>query len=278
MVSKGQYNASTQYSPLDIVSFRGGSYLAKQETLGHEPTLNQDSEYWQQLAAPGAEGQISILETKNEYQLSDNGQVVPAGTWSNGIPSLQAGKYLWTRTTIKLNIGDAITYAVAHQGLNGAGSVTTVNNIDPDSNGNISIQASDILTNDGIKVQDALANLGMQAEQTSNGMYIKFPSGIMICMIKLFGISLPVIKQSSGVNFSYFSDNNYPGFTELAKWPQEFVSQPYISITPNSTPWNIIGAVTYDEVGITQIVVGRPNNTTDSVTLNVSCIAYGRWK
>ena len=35
VIGKGQYNSETQYSPLDIVSFNGGSYLAKKASINH---------------------------------------------------------------------------------------------------------------------------------------------------------------------------------------------------------------------------------------------------
>lgn len=66
-----------------------------------------------------------ILTTVVDYQISSNGNTTPTGTWSPSVPSVDPGKFLWTRTTIKYtedgtSISDTtVSYAVAYRGTNG---------------------------------------------------------------------------------------------------------------------------------------------------------------
>ena len=79
------------------------------------------------------------------YQASASGNSIPQDNWSSTIPSVPAGAFLWTRTTVIFNqTSEVIFYSVARAGLDGAGSVSSVANISPDANGNIPLTASDI--------------------------------------------------------------------------------------------------------------------------------------
>lgn len=79
------------------------------------------------------------------YQVSDSGTIIPSGSWSTSIPVVAQGKYLWTRTTVNFNSGDpVVSYSVGRMGLDGAGSVSSVAGISPDSNGNVPLTAGDV--------------------------------------------------------------------------------------------------------------------------------------
>lgn len=74
------------------------------------------------VAKTGATGSTGrgILSTVIEYQGSTSNTTVPTGTWSKSIPSVPAGSYLWTRTTINYTSGDpSVSYSVAKQGATG---------------------------------------------------------------------------------------------------------------------------------------------------------------
>lgn len=45
IIPRGEYDATTQYEMLDLVSFNGSSWLAKKDVLGIEPSTD-NSEYW----------------------------------------------------------------------------------------------------------------------------------------------------------------------------------------------------------------------------------------
>ena len=79
------------------------------------------------------------------YQASTNGTVPPSGEWSETVPSVAQGRYLWTRVTATFNTGEpVVSYSVARMGMDGLGSVVTVNGNGPDENGNVPLTAVDV--------------------------------------------------------------------------------------------------------------------------------------
>lgn len=108
----------------------------------------------------------TVTGTTVEYMVSDSGTIVPSGSWSTTIPTVPQGKYLWTKVTTTFNSGSpAVSYSVARMGIDGAGSVSSVNEKSPGESGNVSLLAEDIPTSGGGSVQDALD--GKQGELTA---------------------------------------------------------------------------------------------------------------
>ena len=69
--------------------------------------------------ATGATGK-GISKTVVEYQTSSSGTTTPTGTWQTTVPSVSAGQYLWTRTTITYTDNStSVSYSVARTGTNG---------------------------------------------------------------------------------------------------------------------------------------------------------------
>lgn len=96
----------------------------------------------------------TITSQAVEYQAGTSGTIIPSGTWTTAIPTVPSGFYLWTKTTVSFNSGSpVISYSVARMGIDGSGSVSTVNNVSPDSNGNITIDA------EGIGAEPAITTL-----------------------------------------------------------------------------------------------------------------------
>lgn len=61
-----------------------------------------------------------VKNTTVEYQASTSGTTVPTGVWSTTIPNVDAGSYLWTKTTTNYTSGTpTIGYSVARMGMNG---------------------------------------------------------------------------------------------------------------------------------------------------------------
>ena len=127
-------------------------------------TVDEAPDDWQSYAwfqIKGEKGDTgapaSVESTAVEYMVSDSGTIVPSGSWSTVIPAVPQGKYLWTRVTTSFNTGNpAISYSVARMGLDGTGSVVSVNTQSPDENGNVSLTASQISTEGGNSVQAEL--------------------------------------------------------------------------------------------------------------------------
>lgn len=130
---KGEYSSSKNYEYLDVVSYNGGSYAAKKATHNIAPTLNSNSENWQLLVAAAA-GAPQIDENNNLYWNSDNSSIIVNSTnsvyaatsnaacpsdgsalWSSAPPILATAGYIWTKSTVHFNIGDANLYSVSYQ-------------------------------------------------------------------------------------------------------------------------------------------------------------------
>src|SRR5699024_5712434 len=69
--------------------------------------------------AAGSDGR-GITSTSVTYQASSSGTTVPTGNWTSSIPTVSAGRYLWTKTVINYTSGDPSTsYSVGKMGEKG---------------------------------------------------------------------------------------------------------------------------------------------------------------
>lgn len=99
------------------------------------------------------------------YLVSDRGDIVPSGSWGSTVPTVPQGKYLWTRTVLTFNSGSPVTYySAARSGVDGTGAVSTVNGVDPDSNGNVKLTGADI---PGASGQSLVSELDTKADKTT---------------------------------------------------------------------------------------------------------------
>ena len=73
-VPRGDYNASTTYYALDIVGYKGGSYLARKEVTGVTPSNDQVN--WMQLSGPGLPGVDGVTFTPS---VNESGEI----SWTN---------------------------------------------------------------------------------------------------------------------------------------------------------------------------------------------------
>lgn len=115
-----------------------------------------------QLAAlkgdPGTPATVTSTETV--YQAGTSGTAAPTGTWSETVPTVPQGQYLWTRVSTQFNTGDpVISYSVSRFGVDGSGSVVSVNGVGPDNSGNIQLTAADIPAGNDQTVGEKLAAL-----------------------------------------------------------------------------------------------------------------------
>ena len=130
-------------------------------TSSSAPSAYTSYTWYQYKGDKGDTGDPAELDTSEVvYQSSSSGTTPPSGTWTTTIPVVAQGDYLWTRTTLEFNSGSpVVSYAVARIGVDGTGTgtVQSVNSIQPDGNGNVSLSASDIgTTTVGVSVQDEL--------------------------------------------------------------------------------------------------------------------------
>lgn len=134
-----------------------GVYSGTAETA---PTDWQAYNWYQIKGDKGDTGApATVTGVTAEYIVSDSGTIVPSGSWSTTIPSVPQGKYLWTRSTTNFNTGDpAVSYSVTRMGIDGIGSVSSVNDKSPSDSGNVTLTAGDIQASGNASVQEELDN------------------------------------------------------------------------------------------------------------------------
>ena len=116
---------------------------------GNKPTAPTDPMEYVWAPFRGRQGltgaPATLIRAVVEYQVSTSATVEPSGNWSESIPAVPQGNYLWSRTTIQFNTGGIIQILnKSRDGLDGLGSVVSVNNVSPDQSGNVSLSADDI--------------------------------------------------------------------------------------------------------------------------------------
>nr|DAW55213.1 MAG TPA: Minor structural protein [Caudoviricetes sp.] len=137
---RGDYDAAQTYELNDIVNYQGAGYWhrGKTATTGVAPT---DGTVWVRIinGVPGPTGDpATLVDNDVAYQVGDSGTVLPTGEWSGDVPNVAQGKYLWVRTTITFSSGEPVVcYGVSRMGVDGRGSVISVNGISPDDNGDV---------------------------------------------------------------------------------------------------------------------------------------------
>lgn len=146
-----------------------------------------------QLAAlkgdPGTAATVTSTETV--YQTGTSGTEAPTGTWSAAVPTVPQGQYLWTRVTTQFNTGSPVVYySVSRFGVDGSGSVASVNGKDPDPTGNVRVQAENITTSGGQTVEEALA--GKQAKINTSGLLKGIGNGLVSAAVHGVDYQLPV--------------------------------------------------------------------------------------
>lgn len=74
------------------------------------------------IAFSGSNGSsVGVSSTSVTYQESDSGTTAPTGSWGTSVPSVAAGKYLWTKTVVTYSDGKSTTaYSVSRSGTNGS--------------------------------------------------------------------------------------------------------------------------------------------------------------
>ena len=73
------------------------------------------------VAKAGNDGtSVTISSTSITYQVGDSGTTKPTGDWSTSIPTVEDGKYLWTKTVVTYSDGkNTEAYSVSYKAANG---------------------------------------------------------------------------------------------------------------------------------------------------------------
>ena len=116
---------------------------------GNSATAPTDWTQYQWFEIKGEKGDIgnpALLTSQSvTYQASTSGNVIPSGNWQGSIPTVAQGAYLWTRVAMTFNSGNPIyAYSVSHMGLDGTGAVSKVCGKEPNSSGNVELEAENV--------------------------------------------------------------------------------------------------------------------------------------
>ena len=116
---------------------------------GNSATAPTDWTKYQWFEIKGEKGDIgnpALLTSQSvTYQASTSGNVIPSGNWQGSIPTVAQGAYLWTRVAMTFNSGTPIyAYSVSRMGLDGTGAVSKVCGKEPNSSGNVELEAENV--------------------------------------------------------------------------------------------------------------------------------------
>lgn len=103
-----------------IPTVAAGQYLWTRKVTTYTDNTTSTEYTVAKQGSTGAAGN-GVKSTKVTYQGSTSGTAVPTGTWSEDIPAVAAGSYLWTRTVITYTDNTTSTsYSVGKMGNTGA--------------------------------------------------------------------------------------------------------------------------------------------------------------
>lgn len=115
------------------------------------PTSYQSYRWFEIKGAKGDTGDsVTVSGTAVDYAVGDDGTNIPSSGWQSTIPTVPQGKYLWSRTVVSYTDGtqttSITTYSASRNGVDGSGSVNSVNNISPDANHNVTLPMDNMPT------------------------------------------------------------------------------------------------------------------------------------
>lgn len=115
-------------------------------TSATAPTDWQQYKWFKIKGEKGDTGEpATLVSSVITYQTGTSGTVIPSGSWSENIPTVPQGQFLWTREVTQFNTGEPITkYSVSRFGMDGSGAVSTVAGVSPDASGNVPLSADNI--------------------------------------------------------------------------------------------------------------------------------------
>ena len=206
-------------------------------TSATAPTHYTSYNWYNFKGATGATGEdASISSTAVEYQEGTSGTVAPSGTWTTNVPTVTAGNFLWTRTTIHFD-GEypIVFYSVGRFGIDGTGAVSKVNNISPDGNGNVALAAANIPASDNASVQTHISDIETDIESLSNSVES---------------------KASATALTNHINNHSNPHQVTASQLGAAVITEYTGQVTASAT-WVTAGAIKYTDVTINGIPSGK---------------------
>lgn len=110
----------------NIPSVTAGQYLWTRTLITYTDDTESTSYAVGMMGQNGTNGTngsngVGVQKTEVTYQVGTSGTTAPTGTWGTTIPTVDPGKYLWTKTVITYTDGTSSTsYSVGMMGQTGA--------------------------------------------------------------------------------------------------------------------------------------------------------------
>lgn len=123
----------------DIPEMAAGRFLWTRTVVTYSDGKSTTAYSVSRTGVDGSNGtSVTIQSTSVTYQVGDNGTTAPSGQWSATIPSVPAGKYLWTKTVVTYSDGKStVSYGVSRDGIDGTNGSDAISMVIISSNGNI---------------------------------------------------------------------------------------------------------------------------------------------
>lgn len=140
-----QANAAAEGAQAAAKKLEGMTVTASKLATGKTPTAKVSEtggHYNIAFGIPqGAKGDnAEIISTDISYQSSTSGTAYPTGTWQSTVPTVPQGDFLWGKMVLTWNNGQTTTlYSVSRMGIDGMGSVVSVNGVSPDASGDVAL-------------------------------------------------------------------------------------------------------------------------------------------
>lgn len=204
-------------------------------TASTAPTDWSQYKWFQIKGEKGDTGAPATLNSSSvSYMVSDNGTVVPSGSWQSTIPQVPQGKYLWTRTVNAFNTGNPVTsYSVSRMGIDGSGAVSSVNGVSPDSDGNVSLTAENIQASDNQSVQDVIDE--KQSKITTAGLLKGNGSGGVSEAVAGTDYQAPVRSYTATIPASGWTGSAAPYTCNVTVTGLLAADKPIVDIVPSAT-------------------------------------------
>lgn len=115
-------------TPQPTITITATSALTKSGTITIPIVIDGDitiaKTFSYSIAFKGATGQdgtsVTVKSTSVTYQVGTSGSSKPTGTWSEIVPNVPNGQFLWTKTVVTYSDGKSTeSYSVSYRGTNG---------------------------------------------------------------------------------------------------------------------------------------------------------------
>lgn len=109
----------------EIPEVQPGQYLWVRTVITYSDGTSVTQHSVSRNGVDGSDGQdgtsVTIISQSVVYQAHTSGIVAPTGQWSDTVPNVAPGMFLWTRTTVTYSDGEqTVAYSVSRSGADGA--------------------------------------------------------------------------------------------------------------------------------------------------------------